>query len=120
MAHRRLRDEGLPVAGGEPFVHLDGLLHAAVALQLDAPVLPGALRPGAQWWVPAASSHLNYTDADFEAVADRFVAAARLCSKKRWWSACVDEPSIKRRILREIIVPRFRRSRRPFPSGRTT
>src|SRR5262249_61519107 len=35
-------------AGGERVVDLDGLLHAAVALQLDAAILPAGRRPGAE------------------------------------------------------------------------
>ena len=35
-------------AGGEPVVDLDGLLHAAVALQLDAAILSARRRPGAE------------------------------------------------------------------------
>jgi glutamate-1-semialdehyde 2,1-aminomutase len=62
---------------------------------------------------------LNYTDADFEAVADRFVAASRAMQQEGWWSGpALTNRSIKRRILREIIAHRFRRSRRPFPSRR--
>ena len=39
---------GLPVAGRQPVVDLDRQLHAAVALQLDAAVLPARRRPGAR------------------------------------------------------------------------
>jgi len=52
---------------------------------------------------------LNYTDADFEAVADRFVVAARAMQQEGWWwsDAALTNPSIKRRILREMIAHRF-------------
>jgi glutamate-1-semialdehyde 2,1-aminomutase len=52
---------------------------------------------------------LNYTDADFDAVADRFVAAARAMQHDGWWwsAAVVTNKSIKRRILREIIAHRW-------------
>jgi glutamate-1-semialdehyde 2,1-aminomutase len=52
---------------------------------------------------------LNYTDADFEAVADRFVAAAWAMQQEGWWwsGPALTNTSIKRRILREIIAHRF-------------
>ena len=51
---------------------------------------------------------LNYTEADFEAVAERFVAAARAMDEDGWWwsDAAVTNRSIKRRILREMITHR--------------
>jgi glutamate-1-semialdehyde 2,1-aminomutase len=56
---------------------------------------------------------LNYTDADFEAVADRFVAAARTMQRDGWWwsDATVTNTSIRRRILREIIAHRLSSNR---------
>ncbi|MGH8507323.1 MAG: aminotransferase class III-fold pyridoxal phosphate-dependent enzyme [Gammaproteobacteria bacterium] len=52
---------------------------------------------------------LNYTDADFEAVADRFLAAARAMRQEGWWwsDAALTNKSIKRRILREMIAHLF-------------
>jgi glutamate-1-semialdehyde 2,1-aminomutase len=52
---------------------------------------------------------LNYTDADFEAVADRFVAAARTMQQDGWWWAAADasNKAIRRSILREILAHRF-------------
>jgi glutamate-1-semialdehyde 2,1-aminomutase len=43
---------------------------------------------------------LNYTDADFDAVADRFVAAARTMQHDGWWWA---DPAPKRSIKRQIL-----------------
>jgi glutamate-1-semialdehyde 2,1-aminomutase len=56
---------------------------------------------------------LNYTDADFEAVADRFVAAAEAMHHDGWWwsDPATTNKSIKRQILREIIAHRFTRAR---------
>jgi glutamate-1-semialdehyde 2,1-aminomutase len=51
---------------------------------------------------------LNYTEADFEAVADRFVAAARAMEADGWWSGPeVSNKEIRRRILRELIARRL-------------
>ncbi len=52
---------------------------------------------------------LNYTDADFDAVEDRFVAAAKVMREDGWWwsDAKTTNKSIKQRILREIIAHRW-------------
>jgi glutamate-1-semialdehyde 2,1-aminomutase len=52
---------------------------------------------------------LNYTQADFDAVADRFVAAARAMLADGWWwhDGASTNTTIKRRILREMIAHRL-------------
>ncbi len=48
---------------------------------------------------------LNYTQADFDAVADRFVLAAQKMQRDGWWwsPAAQTNKSIKRRILKEML-----------------
>ncbi len=52
---------------------------------------------------------LNYTDADFAAVADRFVAAARAMRRDGWWwhNPALSNKTIKRTILQEMIRQRL-------------
>lgn len=51
---------------------------------------------------------LNYTDADFTAVADRFVAAAGAMRDDGWWvELSLTNRAIKRRVLRELIATRL-------------
>jgi glutamate-1-semialdehyde 2,1-aminomutase len=49
---------------------------------------------------------LNYEEADFEAVAQRFVAAAQAMQADGWWwqDAALTNRSIKRRLLREMLA----------------
>jgi glutamate-1-semialdehyde 2,1-aminomutase len=56
---------------------------------------------------------LDYSDSDFEAVAERFVAAARAMERDGWWwcNPSATNRSIKRGILKEIIAHRFARRR---------
>ena len=52
---------------------------------------------------------LNYSDADFDTVVERFAAAARKMERDGWWwhDPAVTNKSIKRRILKEMIAHRF-------------
>jgi glutamate-1-semialdehyde 2,1-aminomutase len=56
---------------------------------------------------------LNYTDQNFAAVCDCFVAAAEAMRQDGWWWAnpAASNKSIKRGILREIIAHRLRPAR---------
>ena len=58
---------------------------------------------------------LNYSDSDFEAVMERFVAAARAMERDGWWwcSPSATNRSIKRDILKEMIAHRFARPKPP-------
>jgi glutamate-1-semialdehyde 2,1-aminomutase len=60
---------------------------------------------------------LDYTDADFAAVAERFVSAARQMQQDGWWwcGDALTNKAIKRRVLREIL-----HARGLIPSGRST
>ncbi len=52
---------------------------------------------------------LNYSEADFEAVAERFIAAAEALRADGWWwqDASLTNKAIRRSILREMISHRF-------------
>jgi glutamate-1-semialdehyde 2,1-aminomutase len=59
----------------------------------------------------------NYTDADFAAVAERFVAAAEAMQGDGWWwtAPAADDKTIRRTILREALAVRLgRRSAGPL------
>ena len=49
---------------------------------------------------------LNYSDADFDAVTDRFLAAARAMARDGWWwtNTATTNRSIRRQILREMLA----------------
>ena len=52
---------------------------------------------------------LNYTEGDYQAVADRFVTAAEAMQRGGWWweDPLASNRQIKRRILREMIAHRL-------------
>jgi glutamate-1-semialdehyde 2,1-aminomutase len=54
---------------------------------------------------------LNYSDADFAEVADRFVVAAEKMKQDGWWwrDASLTNKGIKRRILKEMLAVKFKR-----------
>jgi glutamate-1-semialdehyde 2,1-aminomutase len=54
---------------------------------------------------------LNYTDADFAEVANRFVAAAEKMKQDGWWwhNASLTNKNIRRKILREMLAKAFSR-----------
>jgi glutamate-1-semialdehyde 2,1-aminomutase len=57
---------------------------------------------------------LNYSDADFAAVVDRFVAAASAMQRDGWWwhNLALTDRAIKRTVLKEIVGERWARVRR--------
>jgi len=52
---------------------------------------------------------LNYTQTDFDTVAERFVAAATAMQRDGWWwnDGTMTNKSIRRQVLREMIAHRF-------------
>lgn len=58
---------------------------------------------------------LNYADADFAAVADRFVSAAKAMERGGWWWAgpASSDKAIKRGVLREMLANRLGRPGKP-------
>jgi glutamate-1-semialdehyde 2,1-aminomutase len=57
---------------------------------------------------------LNFTDADFAAVAGRFVAACEAMRRDGWWWADSTNRSIRRQILREMWTHHAWATRRSF------
>jgi glutamate-1-semialdehyde 2,1-aminomutase len=56
---------------------------------------------------------LDYTDAEFAEVAERFLAAARQMQADGWWwrTAALTDRAIRRRVLKELIQAALRRAR---------
>ena len=63
---------------------------------------------------------IDYTDADFDAVAARVLAAAAKMAAEGWWwsDAALTNKAIRRRVLKEILRARW--SRGAHGSGRST
>jgi glutamate-1-semialdehyde 2,1-aminomutase len=62
----------------------------------------------------------NYSDADFAAVAERFVRAAEAMRADGWWwsAPALTNKAIRQRILKEIVRARFgRRAKAPAPEA---
>jgi glutamate-1-semialdehyde 2,1-aminomutase len=57
---------------------------------------------------------LNYSDTDFAAVADRFVAAVTAMQRDGWWwhNPALTDRTIRRTVLKEIVGERWARVRR--------
>ena len=105
-----LRDAGLPVQ----VAHM-----ASVWTVLYTQ--PGRCNWMLQFYLRAAGLHLswvgsgrlifslNYTDDDFDAVSQRFVAAAQAMQADGWWwqDAALTNLSIRRGLLREMLHHRF-------------
>jgi len=62
---------------------------------------------------------LNYTDADLEAVTNKFATAAKAMQQDGWWwsNPLATNTTIKRQILLEMVVHRLKRKRRRTRAG---
>ena len=64
---------------------------------------------------------LNYTDADFAAVADRFVSAAQAMQRDLWWwsRAGVTNKALRRQVLNELLQTVWRSAMGSMSSPRS-
>jgi glutamate-1-semialdehyde 2,1-aminomutase len=77
---------------------------------LDASILSASRRLGAELGrTGRLIFSLNYTEPDFEQVAERFIAAAKAMQRDGWWwsHSELTNKSIKRAILKETIARRL-------------
>ena len=118
--NRRLRDEGMPVQ----VVNLSSIWSVVYTQPSRYNwMLQYYLRAEglALSWIGTGRIifSLNYTDADFEAVTNKFVTACKAMSQDGWWwsDPLVTNTSIRRQILREMIVHRLKRIRRRTRAG---
>ncbi len=108
--NRRLRDEGLPVQ----IANMSSLFVVCYAEPSRYNwMLQYYLRAEglALSWVGTARLifSLAYTEADFDAVADRFIAAAKAMQRDGWWwrDPKTTNKTIRRAILKEMIAHRL-------------
>jgi len=118
--NRRLRDEGLPVQ-----VANMSSIWSVVYTQPSRYnwMLQYYLRAEglALSWIGTGRFifSLNYTDADLEAVTNKFATAAKAMQQDGWWwsNPLATNTSIRRQILREMVVHRLKRKRRRTRAG---
>jgi glutamate-1-semialdehyde 2,1-aminomutase len=109
--NRRLRDAGLPVqvANLSSIWLICYTQPAAYNWMLQYYLRAGGL---ALSWVGTGRLifSLNYTETEFDAVAERFVAAAEAMQRAGWWweAPLATNKAIRRRLIREMIAHRFK------------
>ncbi len=129
MARRRSRHQRAPAARPASPIPVAGLAvvwtflyEAAIALPLDAAVLPARPKGLSLSWVGTGRSifSLDYTDREFDDVAERIVAAAAAMERAGWWATPPTEANaaLRRRVLRELLQARWRAWVRDPPARR--
>jgi glutamate-1-semialdehyde 2,1-aminomutase len=110
MLNKRLRDEDLPiqVANMSSIWTVNYTLPSRYNWMLQYYLRAEGLSLS---WVGTGRLifSLNYSDEDFQNVANRFVAAARAMRQDGWWwsDPSMSNKAIRRQILREMIASRF-------------
>ena len=118
--NRRLRDEGLPVQ----VVNMSSIWSVVYTQPSRYNwMLQYYLRAEglALSWIGTGRFifSLNYTDADLEAVTNKFATAAKAMQQDGWWwsNPLATNTTIKRQILWEMVVHRLKRKRRRTRAG---